>query len=645
MTYSADPDLTGALWDALDSGLVVLDRDLRIVAWNSWMASASGLSAGSAVGRRLADLQLKADVEKLLAAVTSALETGASRLLTHTLHPALLPLKTRAGRRLIHNVTVRPIGERPHRQCLVQVVDVTVSAEREAILRDRQNARYDAVVQHAADPILTMDDQGVIQLVNAAATREFGFASAEMLGRPLTSFLADAQGWMFAWDCVAAGREVHWPVELAVRRKDKTLSYVDASASRWLSEARVFVTAILNDVNDRRAVAAELQRLNETLEERVKARTSDLEHAHEQLRQSQKMEAVGQLTGGIAHDFNNLLTPILGGLDILQRRGTADDRASRLIDGALQSAERAKTLVQRLLAFARQQPLQTSAVDLAHVVQAMTELVGSTLGPRIRLATDIEPGLPKALADPNQLEMALLNLAVNGRDAMVDGGTLTVSAKAGLGSAKHKLSPGAYVVLSVSDTGSGMDAETLARAVEPFFSTKEIGKGTGLGLSMIHGLAAQLGGALELSSVVGVGTTVDIWLPVAGEDAPVAAPSVEPSQEKGAGLVLLVDDEDFVRASTAEMLRDLGYEVMEATSARAAMQHLGDARLALVVTDHLMPGMTGAEFARIIQTQRPELPVLVISGYAEVEDLAPDLPRLIKPFRQTELSASLAALR
>jgi len=645
MTPPADHDLTGALWDALDSGLVVLDRDLHIVVWNSWMASATGISAGSAIGQRLADLPLSAGVDKLLAAVTSALETGASRLLTHSLHPALLPLKTRTGRRLIHNVTVRPIGERPQRQCLVQIVDVTVSAEREAILRDRQNARYDAVVQHAADPILTMDDQGVIQLVNAAATRELGFTSAEMLGRPLTSFLADAEDWGFAWDRVVAGDEVHWPVELAVRRKDKTLSYVDASASRWLSEARVFVTAIFNDVNERRAAAAELRSLNDTLEERVKARTSDLERAHEQLRQSQKMEAVGQLTGGIAHDFNNLLTPILGGLDILHRRGTADGRANRLIDGALQSAERAKTLVQRLLAFARQQPLQTSAVDLAHVVQAMTELVGSTLGPRIRLVTDIEPDLPKALADPNQLEMALLNLAVNGRDAMIDGGTLTVSAKAGVVDANHKLTPGAYVVLSVSDTGSGMDAETLARAVEPFFSTKEIGKGTGLGLSMIHGLAAQLGGALELSSVVGVGTTVDMWLPIAGEGAPVAAALVEGVDEKGAGLVLLVDDEDFVRASTAEMLMDLGYEVIEVTSAKAAMQHLSDPRLKLVVTDHLMPGMTGAEFARAVQTQRPKLPVLVISGYAEVEDLAPDLPRLIKPFRQSELSASLAALR
>jgi PAS domain S-box-containing protein len=644
MTSPAETDLNGVLWDALDSGLVVLDRQLRVTAWNSWMVSATGIAAATAIGRTLDDLNLGPGAVRLASAVSFALETGASRLLTHTLHPSLLPLKTRAARPLVHNATVRPIGERPHGHCLIQIVDVTVSAEREAILRERQNARYDAVVQSAPDPILTMDDRGLIQLVNAAATREFGFTPDEILGKPLTGFIEKPEPWNLAWSRVVAGEEVHWPVELAVRRKDGTLSYVDASASRWLSEARIFVTAIFSDVNERRIAAEELRRLNETLEERVRGRTTDLERAHEQLRQSQKMEAVGQLTGGIAHDFNNLLTPILGGLDILHRRGVGDQRSHRLIDGALQSAERAKTLVQRLLAFARQQPLQTSAVDLSEVIHGMTELVGSTLGPRIRLVTDVEPALPRALADPNQLEMALLNLAVNARDAMVDGGTLTVSAKAGIIDPRQRLAQGRYVCLSVSDTGSGMEPETLARAVEPFFSTKEIGKGTGLGLSMIHGLAAQLGGALELSSVVGVGTTVDIWLPVAGDDVLIAAAQVEGSATKGAGLVLLVDDEDFVRASTAEMLMDLGYEVIEASSAKAAMRYLDNPKLELVITDHLMPGMTGAEFARQIKGQRPDLLVLVISGYAELEDLAPDLPRLIKPFRQGDLSASLAAL-
>lgn len=631
--------------DALDSGLIVLDGNLHVVAWNSWMSSASGVGYNDAIGKTLEKLFDGPGAARLSSAVNVALESGASRLLTHTLHPALLPLKTRAGQSLIHDVTVRPVGDPPNTHCLIQIVDVTVAVGREKVLRQRQNARYDAVVDSAVDPILTLDVEGRIQLANAAATREFGYASDEFMGRSLTNFLDDAKGWQFAWVRVLAGLEVHWPVELAVRRKNGTLSYVDASASRWQSESRAFVTAILRDVNERRAAEAELRGLNETLEARVRGRTSDLERAHEQLRQSQKMEAVGQLTGGIAHDFNNLLTPILGGLDILHRRGLGDARNNRLIDGALQSAERARTLVQRLLAFARKQPLQASAVDLAQVVRDMTELVGSTLGPRIRLVTNIAEDLPCAMADPNQLEMALLNLAVNARDAMADGGTLTIGAQPGAPSGKLKLAPGRYVCLSVSDTGTGMDAATLAKAVEPFFSTKEIGKGTGLGLSMIHGLAAQLGGALDLSSTLGVGTTVDIWLPVAQAGAAVVQDLEEISVASGAGIVLLVDDEDLIRASTAQMLADLGYEVIEAASAKMGLHHLEDDRVDLVVTDHLMPGMTGAEFAREVQAKRPGLPILIISGFAELEDLAPDLPRLTKPFRQGELAAGLAALR
>ena len=439
---------------------------------------------------------------------------------------------------------------------------------------------------------------------------------------------------------------MRWPIELVARRRDGSHSHLDASASRWLSGSGIFVTVILRDVNERRAAEENLRRLNDTLEDRVRERTAELEGAHEQLRQSQKVEAIGQLTGGIAHDFNNLLTPILGGLDILQRRGVGDPRGQRLIDGALQSAERARILVQRLLAFARRQPLQPCPVDIGGVVQDMSDLIGSTLGPRIRIVVSVDEGLPAAMADPNQLEMALLNLAVNARDAMADGGTLSIGARVVTLDAKNKLKPGRYVVLSVVDTGVGMDAETLERAVEPFFSTKGIGKGTGLGLSMIHGLAAQLGGWLEISSTLQVGTRVEIWLPAADRDA-AAGPVSEPEYEAnpGAGVVLLVDDEDLIRTTTSQMLADLGYTVLEATSGREAMRHLSDPRVVLVVTDHLMPGMTGIELAREVQAVSPRMPILIISGYADLEDVAPDLPRLRKPFREAELAAALAALK
>ncbi|HEY9218991.1 MAG TPA: PAS domain S-box protein, partial [Phenylobacterium sp.] len=421
--------LKDEILDALDSGLLILDQEAKVVVWNEWMASATGIPAADAGGRALVDLFPGRNLGRLTSAVRDALELGASSLLTHVLHPEMLPLRTRADQELVHDIAVRPVGAKPDNRCLIQIADVTVSAERERVLRQRQNARYDAVVESAPDPILTLDADGLIQFANPAAAREFGYSPQDLRGRSLETLLEAPDGWKAAWSATVRGEPVEWPLELVVRRADGTASYVDASASRWLSQARIFVTAILRNVNNRRAAEAELRRLNETLEERVNERTLDLERAHEQIRQSQKMEAIGQLTGGVAHDFNNLLTPILGGLDVLRRRGSADPRALRLIDGALQSAERARVLVQRLLAFARRQPLQRSAVDVVELVRDMSDLVGSSIGPHIRIVVDVPEQSPPALADRNQLEMALLNLAVNARDAMPDGGTLTVGVR------------------------------------------------------------------------------------------------------------------------------------------------------------------------------------------------------------------------
>ena len=380
----------------------------------------------------------------------------------------------------------------------------------------------------------------------------------------------------------------------------------------------------------------------------AKAREAELENAQEALRQSQKMEAMGSLTGGVAHDFNNLLTPIIGSLDMLVRKGVGSERERRLIDGALQSAERAKTLVQRLLAFARRQPLQPTAVDLARLVDGMVGLLGSTLGPNIDVRVDLASDLPPARADPNQLEMALLNLAVNARDAMSDGGELTIAAHRDSVRGQHSsgVKPGHYVRLSVADTGVGMNEATRQRATEPFFSTKGVGKGTGLGLSMVHGLAAQLGGGLSIESAPGHGTTINLWLPMSpipaegDERAWTAAPAVE-----ARGVALLVDDEDLVRMSTADMLIDLGYEVVEASSAEDALSHLHNGlQPSLVVTDHLMPGMSGAQLARELKTKRPGLPLLIVSGYAEAEGIDPNVERLTKPFRSAELAARLRSL-
>ncbi len=376
--------------------------------------------------------------------------------------------------------------------------------------------------------------------------------------------------------------------------------------------------------------------------------TTERRAAEEALRQSQKLEAMGQLTGGVAHDFNNLLTPIIGTLDLLSRREIGGEREQRLIGGGLQSAERAKMLVQRLLAFARRQPLQPQPVDVAALIASMSDLIASTSGPRIHIDMDIAAWLPAATAEVNQLEMALLNLAVNARDAMPEGGTLTIAAATAdiIDGAVPGLAAGRYVKITVSDTGTGMDEHTRRHAIEPFFSTKGIGKGTGLGLSMVHGLASQLGGALNISSKLGLGTSIELLLPAtAASVVPIDQPTDPADAAIGAGTVLLVDDEDPVRQTTAEMLIELGYHVIEAHSGEAAIELIDQHAIDMIVTDHLMGGMTGTALIEHVRQTAPNLPVLVISGYADAAGIAADVPRLTKPFRSAELAAMLATIQ
>ncbi|MDQ3246220.1 MAG: response regulator, partial [Pseudomonadota bacterium] len=454
------------------------------------------------------------------------------------------------------------------------------------------------------------------------------------------------------------GLESHWlerygrvaltgePVRFE-ERADGVGRWFDVHALRVGDPEARRVAVLFNDISSRREAEERLRELNDTLESRVFERTAELDQAHEQLRQSQKLEAMGQLTGGVAHDFNNLLTPIVGSLDLLHRKGLGGEREQRLIDGALQSAERARVLVQRLLAFARRQPLQTEAVDVRALIEGMADLVASTSGPRVKVEIDVTDNLSPARADSNQVEMAILNLAVNARDAMPDGGTLTISARTvtvGVGE-RLSVAPGKYVLLSVADTGNGMDETTLDRAIEPFFSTKGIGRGTGLGLSMVHGLASQLGGGLAITSKPGLGTCIKLFLPASAE-APRQTERPEDSEARAAaGTVLLVDDEELVRASTADMLAELGYAVVEADSAEEALR-LVNSGLApdLLVTDHLMPGMSGTELAHELRGRWRDLPILLVSGYAEAESVAPDLVRLVKPFRQADLATKLGEL-
>lgn len=471
------------------------------------------------------------------------------------------------------------------------------------------------------------DLHGVFTSTNPAWSRTLGWSEAEIVQLPFVELAhpEDREATASALETLRRGDPV---LRMESRCRTKTGGY------RWIS----WVAVPEGDqiYCSGRDVSAS------------KEQEAELAEAQEVVRQSQKLDAMGQLTGGVAHDFNNLLTPIIGSLDMLVRREVGSDRERRLIQGALQSAERAKTLVQRLLAFARRQPLQPTAIDVRRLVNGMAGLIASTSGPRIALRLALSDDLPPALADLNQLEMALLNLAVNARDAMPEGGTLTISAARESVRPGHrsKLRQGHYVRLSVEDTGSGMDEATLARAIEPFFSTKGIGKGTGLGLSMVHGLALQLDGGLTITSRLGEGTVVDLWFPISSVVADEHAGSVRGAAGRAElGTALLVDDEEMVRMSTADMLMDLGYDVVEASTGEEALGLIDDGlQPDLVVTDHLMPGMTGVELARALRARRPSLPLLIISGYAEEDGMDPSFARLTKPFRNSELIASLAEM-
>jgi signal transduction histidine kinase len=394
---------------------------------------------------------------------------------------------------------------------------------------------------------------------------------------------------------------------------------------------------------------AELEIANAELERRVEARTREREAALAQVHEMQKVESLGKLTGGVAHDFNNLLTAVLGNLEILRKYALHDPRQLRLVDGAIQGAERGATLTNRMLAFARRQELRPETVYIPNLVEGMVEMLARTLGPAVQISTVLDLAAPPTLVDPNQLELAILNLALNARDAMPNGGKLTISTRserldqgdiAGL-------SGGEYVCISVGDTGVGMDQMTLKRATEPFFTTKSPSQGTGLGLSMVDGLVAQSRGAMRIASEKGNGTRVELRLPVAEPEAREdAEPAGEPPECARPWRVLLVEDDPIVAASTSAMLEDLGHTIVGANSAQRALDVLrSDAAIDIVITDNAMPGTTGTELAAQVRREWPALPIALISGYTELTDEAPcDFPRLAKPYRQEQLAQLVATL-
>ena len=751
--------------DAIDAGLIVLSSDKRVRIWNEWMAVASGISAEAARDRHFDEIFPDLSNTRLATAVREALEFGISSVVSSSLHRALFPLRTRSGRPLIHNVTVRPLGgELPC--CLVQVTDVTVATERETILRERQNARYHAVVDSAPDAIVTLDAEGTIQLANPAAANELGYSSQELVGKPVTMVFDDREAWAAAWTKLLSGIPLNPPFELMVRRKDGSVSFVEISAARWRSESRIFVTAILRNVNERRAAEAALRKLNQTLERRVAERTAERDRmwrmssdvmlvarpdgtisstnpawrdllgweeasllgtplrefivaedqpeldaaltsllrsgasrlfelgmrtrdggtrqvawnalavdglmqavgrdmtveraaqaalikAEEALRQSQKMEALGQLTGGIAHDFNNLLSGIMGAMELLKMRLAERryDNIERFVNTAINSADRAAALTHRLLAFARRQPLDPRPLDVNLLIRGMEDMLRRSLGERMSLRISLGKRIWPALVDANQLENALLNLAINSRDAMPEGGRLTIKTEIARlersdVDGEDGVDPGDYTMISVADTGVGMSRETLERVFDPFFTTKPIGQGTGLGLSMTYGFIKQSHGQIRIDSKPGAGTTVKLYLPrhYGMVTQPAASASHSPLIQGAGETVLLVEDDSSIRLLVAEVLHELGYASLEAADGQAALVVLGsNVRLDLMITDVGLPGIDGRQLANIARENRPDLRILFLTGYAEhatvrTQFLAPGMEMMTKPFAIADLA-------
>ncbi|SDT08855.1 PAS/PAC sensor hybrid histidine kinase [Pseudomonas asplenii] len=492
---------------------------------------------------------------------------------------------------------------------------------------DRFRLLVDALTDHA---IYMLDPLGRVSSWNQGARHIKGYAAQEVIGKHFSMF--------YTAEDRASGEPARTLAIAATEgRFEKQAWRVRKDGTRFM--AHVILDPIRADNGDILGFA----KITRDITESVQAQ-KELDQAREALFQSQKLQAIGQLSGGIAHDFNNLLTVIRGNLELLSKRVNGDARLSRLVDNALQGTERGVSLTQRMLAFARRQELRTEAVHLPDLVNNLIDLLRSSAGPHVTVLSQLSETLPAVQVDINQLELALLNLVSNARDAMPAGGSIRIDAQ--VHGQVDRLPHEQYVCLSITDNGEGMDEHTLAYATDPFFTTKGVGKGTGLGLSMVHGLAEQMGGRLVLKSSKGQGTVAELWLPVDNEADPGPHPGVEdePLPLFKPLTVLLVDDDSLVLDSSVLLLEDLGHRVICATSGAQALRCLEQHRgIDLMVTDMIMPQMDGAQLAEIVRKQYPELPIILATGYSgHLEGLAVQLPRILKPYSQSQLAQILA---
>ncbi|MET3580003.1 PAS domain S-box-containing protein [Mesorhizobium robiniae] len=629
-TNIGDEDRYRTLVQAVtDYAIYMLDPSGIVNSWNAGAERFKGYFSGEIIGQHFSLFYTAEDRESGLPA--QALEIAAREGKFESEGWRV----RRDGTRFWAHVVIDPIRD-PSGQLtgFAKVTrDLTERKKAEEELRKSQE-QFQRLIQGVTDyAIYMLDPEGIITSWNSGAERIKGYSADEIIGKHFSQFYTPED------------RERGSPqraLETAARdgRVEREGWRVRKDGTRFWSHV------VIDAIRDEDGKILGFAKITRDITERKKAQES-LDQAREALFHSQKMDAIGKLTGGVAHDFNNLLMAVLGSLALLRKRLPADPQLLRLLDNAVLGAQRGASLTQRMLAFARRQQLDPKPVEIIGLIQGMKELLERSLGSRAIIETKFPLSLNQVMVDESQIELALLNLCVNARDAMPDGGTILISAREeSIGQSQDAgLAPGQYVCLSITDTGEGMDEETLARATEPFFTTKGVGKGTGLGLSMVHGMMEQMGGRLLLRSRKGAGTTAEMWLPVAATTSDLAREQDVLSQqttEVAPLRILAVDDDALVLLNTAAMLEDLGHTVAEAHSAMAALRLLEEQSFDLVITDHAMPKMTGLQLFDAIKDKWPNVPVIIATGYAELPG-AREMKILSKPFTEHELASAIAS--